>query len=47
MCSVIGALLIIVGLYAFLWGKGQELQLKAAGVKQERHKAAGDDDPEI
>uniref|UniRef100_A0A0E0PL94 WAT1-related protein n=1 Tax=Oryza rufipogon TaxID=4529 RepID=A0A0E0PL94_ORYRU len=44
---VIGALLIIVGLYAFLWGKGQELQLKAAGVKQERHKAAGDDDPEI
>uniref|UniRef100_A0A0D3G6I9 WAT1-related protein n=1 Tax=Oryza barthii TaxID=65489 RepID=A0A0D3G6I9_9ORYZ len=44
---VIGALLIIVGLYAFLWGKGQELQLKASGVKQERHKAAGDDDPEI
>uniref|UniRef100_I1PUS6 WAT1-related protein n=1 Tax=Oryza glaberrima TaxID=4538 RepID=I1PUS6_ORYGL len=45
--SVIGALLIIVGLYAFLWGTGQELQLKASGVKQERHKAAGDDDPEI
>uniref|UniRef100_A0A0E0DQE4 WAT1-related protein n=1 Tax=Oryza meridionalis TaxID=40149 RepID=A0A0E0DQE4_9ORYZ len=48
--SVIGALLIIVGLYAFLWGKGKELQLKAAqGVpkQEERHKAAGDDDPEI
>ncbi|KAF0925816.1 hypothetical protein E2562_018469 [Oryza meyeriana var. granulata] len=25
--SVLGALLIIVGLYAFLWGKGKELQL--------------------
>jgi hypothetical protein len=23
---VVGALLIIVGLYAFLWGKGKELQ---------------------
>uniref|UniRef100_A0A0E0L1F4 WAT1-related protein n=1 Tax=Oryza punctata TaxID=4537 RepID=A0A0E0L1F4_ORYPU len=40
--SVIGALLIIVGLYAFLWGKGKELQ----GVKQEKQKA-GEDVPEI
>ncbi|KAK3127467.1 hypothetical protein QOZ80_7AG0573750 [Eleusine coracana subsp. coracana] len=27
--SVLGTLLIIVGLYAFLWGKGEELQLAA------------------
>uniref|UniRef100_A0A0D9WFI7 WAT1-related protein n=1 Tax=Leersia perrieri TaxID=77586 RepID=A0A0D9WFI7_9ORYZ len=49
--SVLGALLIIVGLYAFLWGKGKELQLMAAataaqGVKQEMQKS-GDEDPEI
>ncbi|XP_062230193.1 WAT1-related protein At5g64700-like [Phragmites australis] len=33
--SVLGTLLVIVGLYAFLWGKGKELQLAAAAKKQE------------
>jgi hypothetical protein len=26
---VVGSLLIIVGLYAFLWGKGKEMQVVA------------------
>jgi hypothetical protein len=36
MCKrrVVGALLIIVGLYAFLWGKGKELQAAAAEKKK-------------
>ncbi|KAL6606477.1 hypothetical protein ACP70R_042130 [Stipagrostis hirtigluma subsp. patula] len=32
--SVFGTLLIIVGLYAFLWGKGKELKLAAAAAAQ-------------
>ncbi|KAL6861393.1 hypothetical protein ACP4OV_017093 [Aristida adscensionis] len=32
--SVLGTLLIIVGLYAFLWGKSKELQLATAAQKQ-------------
>ena len=36
MCTrrVVGALLIIVGLYAFLWGKGKELQAAAVEKKK-------------
>jgi hypothetical protein len=31
---VVGALLIIVGLYAFLWGKGKELQAAVTEKKK-------------
>lgn len=33
---VLGALLIIVGLYAFLWGKGKELQAAAAAAAKKK-----------
>ena len=38
-CSVLGTLLIVVGLYAFLWGKGKEAKKKkaAAAARQEAH----------
>lgn len=51
MCSLLGTLLIFVGLYAFLWGKGKELQLtvptaaaaeKPAGSEEEARKQGGD-----
>ncbi|KAL5231495.1 hypothetical protein ABZP36_030271 [Zizania latifolia] len=49
--SVLGALLIIVGLYAFLWGKGKELQLLAAAAVAARGEKgtqkAGDGEPEV
>ncbi|KAG8085286.1 hypothetical protein GUJ93_ZPchr0010g7489 [Zizania palustris] len=48
--SVLGALLIIVGLYAFLWGKGKELQLLAAVAARGQkgmHQKAGDGEPEV
>ncbi|XP_021301857.1 WAT1-related protein At2g37450 [Sorghum bicolor] len=37
--SVLGTLLIVVGLYAFLWGKGKEAKKKkaAAAARQEAH----------
>lgn len=34
--GVLGALLIIVGLYAFLWGKGKELQAAAAAAAKKK-----------
>uniref|UniRef100_A0A0A8XVY6 WAT1-related protein n=1 Tax=Arundo donax TaxID=35708 RepID=A0A0A8XVY6_ARUDO len=37
--SLLGTLLIIVGLYAFLWGKRKELQLAAVALKKQ---AAGE-----
>ncbi|GJN11285.1 hypothetical protein PR202_ga29464 [Eleusine coracana subsp. coracana] len=45
--SVLGTLLIIVGLYAFLWGKAEELQLAATAKKlarsvQEAQEKSGD-----
>lgn len=33
---MLGALLIIVGLYAFLWGKGKELQAAAAAAEKKK-----------
>ncbi|XP_025801750.1 WAT1-related protein At5g64700-like [Panicum hallii] len=49
--SVLGTMLIFVGLYAFLWGKGKELQLAdvaaaqkpAAGSEEEAQEHGGDD----
>ncbi|KAK3125444.1 hypothetical protein QOZ80_7BG0605010 [Eleusine coracana subsp. coracana] len=40
--SVLGTLLIIVGLYAFLWGKGEELQTKLARSMKEAQEKSGD-----
>jgi hypothetical protein len=33
VCSILGTLLVIMGLYAFLWGKGKELQEAMAAAK--------------
>ncbi|GJN29933.1 hypothetical protein PR202_gb18199 [Eleusine coracana subsp. coracana] len=41
--SVAGSLLIIIGLYAFLWGKGKELQLTA----KKQPPQGGDDEHEM
>ena len=52
ICSVLGTMLIFVGLYAFLWGNGKELQLTvaadavkkpAAGSEEEAQEQSGDD----
>lgn len=45
-CSLLGGLLIILGLYAFLWGKGKEMQeqrkqISAAAANTERSKGSG------
>jgi hypothetical protein len=43
VCSIIGTLLVIVGLYAFLWGKGKELQEAMAAAQNVSEKEdAGD-----
>jgi hypothetical protein len=43
ICSIIGTLLVIVGLYAFLWGKGKELQEAMAAARNVSEKEdAGD-----
>jgi hypothetical protein len=43
VCSIIGTLLVIVGLYAFLWGKGKELQEAMAAARNISEKEdAGD-----
>lgn len=42
MRSVLGTLLIIVGLYAFLWSKGKELQLAAAAAAQKPADSEGE-----
>ncbi|WVZ79216.1 hypothetical protein U9M48_026822 [Paspalum notatum var. saurae] len=40
--GVVGTLLIILGLYAFLWGKGKELQAAAAAAKKLEQELSGD-----
>jgi hypothetical protein len=32
MCSVLGTVIIVVGMYAFLWGKGTELKRAAMAM---------------
>jgi len=41
LCSVVGTVLIVLGLYGFLWGKDKELKLAAAArAQQEAQEAA-------
>lgn len=35
MCSVVWIVLIVVGLYGFLWGKDKELKITAAARAQQ------------
>lgn len=44
ICSILGTLLVIVGLYAFLWGKGKELQQAAAQNDDQKQDAANSDE---
>jgi hypothetical protein len=34
ICSILGTVLVVLGLYAFLWGKGKELKLAATVAAQ-------------
>jgi hypothetical protein len=41
ICSVLGTVLIVVGLYAFLWGKGKELKLAAGAAAAQKQEQQG------
>ena len=41
ICSVLGTVLIVVGLYAFLWGKGKELKLAASAAAAQKQEQQG------
>jgi hypothetical protein len=41
ICSVLGTVLIVAGLYAFLWGKGKELKLAAGAAAAQNQQQRG------